>query len=125
MKINKVHCAEYGSTPKPILFDLESKDMSVDEYAELRFLSELCGLIDGNYCQFKPAKGNPGLFVALETENGLRSAHFGGELSDETAELVDFIKGLRQAHAFQTQDVGYWKNLPGASSLSQGNYPKH
>ncbi len=125
MRINKVRCAEYGSSPKPIFFELESKDMSVDEYAELRFLSELCGLLDGCHNQFKPSKDKSGLFVALETESGLKSAHYGGDLTEETAELVDFIKGLRQAHAFQTQNVGYWNNLPGASSFSEGTYPKH
>lgn len=98
MKINKIRYTEYENRKEPDSFELDTNDLSVDEYAELRFLVDLCGLLDANGSDSKPAHGKSGLMVVLETNDSMRAKYFEGEMSEEVKELADFLKDLSKVH---------------------------
>lgn len=110
MKINKVRFTEYDGKNELVSFELDTSDLSVDEYAELRFLAELCGLFDANSSDTRIRKGKAGFLVVLESNDSLRAAYYAGEQPDEVTELIEFLKDLRQSH------VSYDFSVPSVKS---------
>jgi len=99
MKINKIEYTEYRNNRGPDSFELDTNDLSVDEYAELRFLLELCGLLDVSVSDTIPGRGKAGLLIVLKKSDSLRAKYFEGELPEEVKELANFLRDLSKVHA--------------------------
>ena len=99
MKINKIRYTDYSDKKKPDSFELDTNDLTVDEYAALRFLVDLCGLLNADCSKGTPRTGKAGLLVVLETSGSMRAKYFEGELPEEVKELADFLKDLSKVHA--------------------------
>lgn len=98
MKINSIRYAENDYNVKPIAFELDTSDLTGEEYAELRFLVDQSRITDGKK-RNKPAnKNKPGVLIAVETDDGTREAFFDSELADEILEFCEFLKDLQASH---------------------------
>lgn len=94
MRVLKVRYAEYGRGQRPLVIELDMADLSGEQYAELRVSIDLCQIIQMKKSYLKPASGQPGVFIIVETDSSIHAAHFLGDPPEAVKNLAEMIKEL-------------------------------
>jgi hypothetical protein len=98
MNIQKIGCIDCSTGGPPTTYEVLTKDLSAEEFAELRFLVDLSRILEGR---------EPGaqqfntrfVTVIVETKDGHFKKTYTDELGDEIKELIECIKQLSKLHA--------------------------
>jgi len=98
MKIAKIRYAEYGRGGNPFVFEIEGADLTVEEYADVRFLVDLSKIIENKLPYVRPEKNQPGLFIIVETDSTIHACHFLGNPPEEVKQLAERLKEIQQNH---------------------------
>lgn len=96
MNILKVSCVEYGKDRKSTQFNVDTAELTAEEFAELRFLVDLSQILDSHDTQ---KSVRPKVSICVETKDRRHDAQFMEEPPDEVMELIDCIKSLSKVHA--------------------------
>lgn len=108
MKIKKIRCTTGADGQASWQsFEVDSADLTADEFAQVRILIESCGLLLDRRERARPENARDVISVSVETGDGEHlSCYLCEELPDEVAELVELIKSKHRQ-----QDI-FTKSLP-------------
>jgi len=107
-----------ASSEKKELIEVDTADLSVEEFAELRRLLDLSGIMEAKDDLSPPAKPAAGtISIKVTTADGVHEHTFSMDaISGELEELMDLIKYLGKVH--HPIDFAHPASQPRVSSMS-------
>lgn len=94
MNISRVALTEYDNNLKPIGFEVDTAELSVDEFAELRCLIDLCRILEERNPYSKDPQERHKTVVRVTTKDGLHEGYFDDDQPQEVCELIQLLKSL-------------------------------
>lgn len=99
MNISKVALTEYDGGHTSIGFEIDTAELSVEEFAELRCLIDLCRILEERNPYSKQPDDQHKTVIRVTTKDGLHEGFFDEEMPLEVSELIELLKTLEQSHS--------------------------